>query len=384
MWINLNQSTQNSIELETVLLKVASRCNINCSYCYVYNMGDTSWKDLPRQISYETVNAVTNTLSDLSDRQQRPFAVVLHGGEPLLLGFTKLEHLIFSLRDALPDECSISLQTNGILINQKILDLCSSTRTTISVSLDGPQTIHDQSRVGHNGEGTYDKVLRGLTLLREHKDSEFLFTGLLAVVDPKSNPVEIYSFFKELNPPSVDFIYRDGNHSRLPYGKKSLQSIEYGRWITKLVDVYLSDPAPIKIRILDDLIKLMLGGKGTKDGVGLTNYGVLIVDTDGTITKNDTLKSSFDGADRFTSNWSVHSHDLNDILISEEFAQYHASQRPSSKICLACPELDICGGGMALHRWRDDNSYDNPSVYCADQKYLINHIRRHLSSIRAL
>jgi uncharacterized protein len=345
-------------------------------------MGDTGWKDLPRQISRETIDTVTNSLSALSDKQQRPFAVVLHGGEPLLLGFTKLEYLIFTLRDALPDECSISLQTNGILINKKILDLCSDTRTTISVSLDGPKDVHDKNRIGHTGEGTYDKVLSGLNLLREHQDSKFLFTGLLAVIDPDSNPIEIYNFFKELDPPSVDFIYRDGNHTKLPFGKKSLQSIEYGQWITELLDVYLTDPNPIKIRILDDLIKLMLGGKGTKDGVGLTNYGVLIVDTDGTITKNDTLKSSFDGADRFSTDWSVHTHDLVEVIRSEEFAEYHASQRPSSKICRSCPELNICGGGMALHRWRDDNEYDNPSVYCADQKYLINHIRRYLPIIQ--
>lgn len=344
-------------------------------------MGDTGWKDLPHQISYETIDAVTGALSELSEKQNRPFAVVLHGGEPLLLGYSKLEHLIFSLRDALPDECSISLQTNGILINKKILDLCSNTRTTISVSLDGPKDIHDKNRVGHTAKGTYDAVLKGLNLLREHLDSQFLFTGLLAVVDIESEPVEIYNFFKTLNPPSVDFIYRDGNHSRLPIGKQSLQSTEYGQWIGKLLDVYLADSNPIKIRILDDLIKLMLGGVGTKDGVGLTNYGVLIVDTDGTITKNDTLKSSFDRADRFSSNWSVHTHNLVEVLSSQEFAEYHASQRPSSKTCYACPELSICGGGMTLHRWRDDNGYDNPSVYCSDQKYLINHIRRYLPTI---
>lgn len=370
------------IELETVLIKVASRCNINCSYCYVYNMGDTGWKDLPRQISHETIDAVTNKLSDLSDKQQRPFAVVLHGGEPLLLGFSKLEYLISTLRGALHDECSISLQTNGILINKKILDLCSITRTTISVSLDGPKNTHDKNRIGHTGEGTYDKVLRGLKLLREHQDSEFLFTGLLAVVDPNSNPVEIYEYFKSLNPPSLDFIYRDGNHSRLPFAKKSLQSTEYGEWLAGLVDVYLADSNPIKIRILDDLIKLMLGGKGTKDGVGLTNYGVLIVDTDGTITKNDTLKSSFDRADRFSNNWSVQTNYLTDVLSSSEFIEYHYSQTPSSKVCRACPELKICGGGMALHRWRDDNGYDNPSVYCSDQKHLIGHIRGYLQGIQ--
>lgn len=370
------------IELDTVLIKVASRCNINCSYCYVYNMGDDGWADMPNQISRETARAVARSLKDLSLLQQRPFAVVLHGGEPLLLGPQKLRYLISMLRGVLPQECALSLQTNGILISDEILGLCSETRTTISVSLDGPRHVHDRFRVGHTGQGTYDKAVAGLERLRHHPDSEFLFTGLLAVVDPESDPEEVYRYFKNLNPPSVDFIYRDGNHTRLPHGKQSLHSTEYGRWMSQLLDVYLADPAPIRIRILDDMIKLMLGGSGTKDGVGLTDYGVLIIDTDGSVTKNDTLKSSFDGADRFDEKWSVHTHSLADVLASPEFEDYHRMQRPSSKVCLSCPELHICGGGMTLHRWRDDNGYDNPSVYCADQTLLINHIRSYLPNTR--
>ncbi|MET0623750.1 MAG: cyclophane-forming radical SAM/SPASM peptide maturase YhhB [Pyrinomonadaceae bacterium] len=366
------------IELDTVLIKVASRCNINCSYCYVYNMGDAGWADMPNQISRETTRAVARALKELSRLQDRPFAVVLHGGEPLLLGPEKLRYVLSMLRGVLPGECAISLQTNGILIGDEILDVCSETHTTISVSLDGPRHVHDRFRVGHTGWGTYDKVLAGLKRLRRHPDAKFLFTGLLAVVDPESDPAEVYGFFKSLEPPSVDFIYRDGNHSRLPYGKKTLHSTEYGSWMGRLLDIYLADQTPIRIRILDDVIKLMLGGSGTKDGVGLTNYGVLIIDTDGTITKNDTLKSSFDGADRFSQKWSVHTHGLADVLNSGEFAEYQAMQRPSSKVCLACPELRVCGGGMTLHRWRDDNGYDNPSVFCDDQKLLLSHILRYL------
>lgn len=366
------------IQIDTVLIKVASRCNINCGYCYVYNMGDTGWSNMPGQISEDTTNAIARALADLTQLQDRPFAVVLHGGEPLLLGPKKLRNLISTVRATLPPDTAFSLQTNGISINDEILDACYEARTTVSVSLDGPPGVHDRNRVSHSGEGTYDKVIEGIRRLRSHRCGEYLFSGLLAVIDPESDPRDVYCFFKNLNPPSVDFIYRDGNHTRLPFGKKSLESTEYGRWLAALLDVYLADREPIRIRFLDDLIKLALGGSGTKDGVGLTDYGVLIIDTDGSITKNDTLKSSFNGADRFQSKWSVHSHALADILKSSEFASYHALQRPTSSTCLSCPELRICGGGMALHRWRDDNGYDNPSVYCADQRLLIGHIRKYL------
>src|ERR671921_776128 len=111
-------------ELDTVLLKVASRCNIDCRYCYVYNMGDTGWSRVPKQMSRETCRATAAALAGLVRDQGRPFAVVLHGGEPLLLGAAHLEYVISTLREALPAECAISIQTNGILINREILDLC--------------------------------------------------------------------------------------------------------------------------------------------------------------------------------------------------------------------------------------------------------------------
>jgi len=371
------------IEIDTVLIKVASRCNINCTYCYVYNMGDSGWAQMPKHISPETTQAVAKTLNELTRIQTRPFAVVLHGGEPLLLGPKKLDRVLIELRSSVPSTCSFGLQTNGILITDEILEICFKNKTTISVSIDGPKHVHDRGRIGHDASGTYDRVLEGINRLRNHPKAAFLFSGLLAVIDPQSDPAEVYEFFKTLGPPGVDFLYRDGNHTRLPEGKESLRSTEYGEWLARLVKIYLFDQHPLPIRFIDDLIKLTLGGKGTKDGAGLTNFGILVIDTDGSITKNDTLKSSFNGADRFATGWSVHRDELKEILDSDEFAKSHALQRPTSKICLSCPELQVCGGGMTLHRWRDTNGYDNTSVYCADQLLVISQIRNQVAAIQA-
>ncbi len=382
--VSTTVTTVNSLmKLDTVLIKVASRCNINCSYCYVYNMGDSGWTEMPTQISSETIATIAQALSDFSVTEKHSFAVVLHGGEPLLLGAVKLRDVLKTLRAKLPKDCQIGLQTNGILITEEILDICSETRTTVSVSIDGPRRIHDKDRVGHNGQGTYEKVIKGLEILRSHKDADFLYSGLLTVINPQSDPLEIYQFLKKLSPPSVDFLYRDGNHSKLPTGKASFSSTEYGSWLVRLLEIYLSDAKPLAIRFLDDIIKLVLGGFGTKDGVVLTDYGVLVIDTDGSIAKNDTLKSAFNGADRFIQNWSVFTHSLSEVFNSDEYAEYHATQQPSSPICLSCPELQVCGGGMTLHRWRDDNGYDNPSVYCADQKLLIGQVRQKLAKMQA-
>ena len=346
-------------------------------------MGDTSWVGMPNLMSSETMMTVAKSLSELASAQYRRFAVVLHGGEPLMLGHVRLGFLLTALRKALPIDYPVSLQTNGTLITEEVLDVCAKHHTSLGVSIDGPRHVHNRHRVNHKGGDTYKEVLEGLARLRNHRDAHFLYAGVLAVIDPTVDPLEVYSFFKELDPPSIDFLYRDGNHTRLPYGKASVQSTEYGLWLARFLDIYLADPAPIPIRLLDDLIKLILGGFGTKEGMGATNFGIIIIDTDGSIRKNDTLKSAFDGADCFEQRWSVHTHSLTDIINSSDFIAYYAQQRPTASVCLACQELGVCGGGTPVHRWRDDNGYDNPSVYCADQLLLIGHIRNRLATLLA-
>src|SRR5205085_11611440 len=140
------------------------RCNIDCSYCYVYHMGDIGWARGPKVMSRETCEAAAEGLARLTNEQARPFEIVLHGGEPLLLGTANLDFVISTLRSNLPDH-SISIQTNGILITKDILDVCARGRVALSVSLDGPRHIHDQNRVGFSGEGTFDKVLAGIAKL---------------------------------------------------------------------------------------------------------------------------------------------------------------------------------------------------------------------------
>lgn len=154
------------IEIDTVLVKVASRCNINCTYCYVYNMGDSGWAEMPNHISQETTLAVAKSLDELTQIQTRPFAVILHGGEPLLLGAKKLDRVLSELRSVVPSACSFGLQTNGILITDEILDVCFKYKTTISVSIDGPKHVHDRARAGHNSlevfslRSSYSPVLK--------------------------------------------------------------------------------------------------------------------------------------------------------------------------------------------------------------------------------
>ena len=366
------------ITIDTVLLKIASRCNLDCGYCYVYHMGDHAWRGQPKLMSLSVVDAVACRLRELRADQHRDFSVVFHGGEPLLIGSKRFAQICTALRLNLPPSCGLHLQTNGVLLSDDILTICADHDVGISISLDGPASIHDRHRMDRRGDPSHGRVMAGIRRLVAHPAGASLFAGVLAVVDLASDPGEVYAFLKSTGAPSIDFLYRDGNHDILPLGKASLVSTEYGDWMGRLVDIYLADPRPIPIRVLDDMLKLLLGGAARKEGIGLNAYGILVIDTDGSVNKNDTLKSAFTGADRFTTGWSVLADDLREVVQSAEFDAYHRSQRPTAPACLACSDLQVCGGGMPAHRWSRECGFANVSIFCADQRQLIGLMRRHL------
>ena len=362
--------------VDTVLLKTASRCNLDCEYCYVYHMGDDSWKRQPKRMSPEVIAGTIDQLGSLAAAQGTPFSVVMHGGEPLLLGIEATRLLVEGLRHLLPITCGIHVQTNGLLLSDPFIDLFAEFDVGVSISFDGPALVHDRWRGDRRGKGSHRRVSDAIERLRSHPSGTKLFSGVLAVVDPVSDPVETYHALKATGAPGFDLLYRDGNRTKLPYGKSSLESLEFGRWMLSLLHVYLEDQTPPRIRFLDDMMRLLLGGAAYKEGVGLTDFGILVIDTDGTVTKNDTLKVALAEGDKFRKPISIVDHDLLAYLASPEYEEYHAMQKPTSATCLSCPELSICGGGMTAHRWSEADGYDNPTVFCADQKFLIGEIRR--------
>ena len=128
------------------------------------------------------------------------------------------------------------------------------------------------------------------------------------------------------------------------------------------------------------MIRLMLGSPSTKEGRGVEPYGILIIETNGEIRKNDTLRSSFDGADFFQARWNVVKTEISDLLGSEEFDSYSQMQIPTSTECSSCDHLEVCGGGMPLYRWSNARGYNAPSVYCKDHAKVIEAISNRLKT----
>lgn len=331
-------------------------------------------------MSPDVIKATSERLIHQAYLQEAGFAIVLHGGEPLLLGYEGLSRLIKTLRNKLePDRYPISLQTNGSLLNKDLLDLFSSQKVSVSVSIDGPQIANDLARVDLHGKSTFLKTVSGIEELLSHPDKNFLFAGTLTVIQPSTSAADTYTFLKKLGSPNMDFLLQDGNYDKMPRGKMNFNSTEYGSWLCELFECYVTDPSPVPVRFFDDIIRLLLGAPSIKEGRGIEPYGILIIETDGEIRKNDTLRASFDGADFFSERWNVTNTAISNVLSSKEFFEYAEMQIPVTEKCSSCEYFSVCGGGMPLYRWGDAHKYNAPSVYCKDHIMIIDSITKRLT-----
>ena len=82
---------------------MASRCNLDCDYCYVYHHADQSWRDMPKKLSAENQAGFVDRLAEyVAEVGLTRCAVVFHGGEPLLFGADNLVDFAQAIRAATP------------------------------------------------------------------------------------------------------------------------------------------------------------------------------------------------------------------------------------------------------------------------------------------
>ena len=108
------------------LIKVASRCNLNCDYCYVFNHVDQSWKNRPPLMSYRHSESLACRLAEyVKKRGLDKILVVFHGGEPLLMGSERICRIADQIRGVIPRVVNVdfSLQTNGVVLREKDVEL---------------------------------------------------------------------------------------------------------------------------------------------------------------------------------------------------------------------------------------------------------------------
>lgn len=370
------------VPLTSYVFKIQSRCDLACSYCFMYRSHDQSWRAQPRAMAPATVDRAAERIAEhLATHRLTEAGVVLHGGEPLLATDSVLARTARTLRAAVGEgvRLHLSLQTNGVRLTERRLDLCAEHGIRIGVSVDGGRAAHDRHRRGADGRGTHARVSTALRLLASDPYTS-LFAGLLCVVDLRNDPVRTYEDLLVHRPPAVDFLLPLGTWQSPPPGLGAVhRTTPYADWLWAVFERWYDAPRrETRVRFLDDLMALLLGARPQTETLGLAPVRYAVVETDGSLAQDDSLRTAYHGATR--TGLDIWHHSFDTLLRHPGIAARQWGADGLCAECRACPVHQVCGAGHYANRYRRDTGYANPSVYCADLAALIRRVRGRLES----
>lgn len=158
--------------LSSVCLQVTQNCNLRCDYCpytgnYYENRGHEN-----KRMSFSLAQKAIDYLARHSSGSRR-LNIAFYGGEPLLE--VDLIRKCITYADALFEEKfhTYSITTNGTLLDEEIIELLVYNNVYLTVSIDGPQAIHDRSRVYADGRGSFSTIIKKLQWLRDTQPEYF-------------------------------------------------------------------------------------------------------------------------------------------------------------------------------------------------------------------
>jgi uncharacterized protein len=356
------------------VLKVHSRCDLACDHCYVYEHVDQSWRTRPRTIASETVAKAGERIAEHASQHRLPWVrVVLHGGEPLLIGARRLARIAAALRAAIEPVCALDLRihTNGVRLDQEFCEVFRAERIKVGISLDGDRAANDLHRRFADGRSSHAQVVRAIDLLRQQRYRE-CYAGLLCTIDVRSDPVAVYRALAELDPPAVDFLLPHATWDAPPPGGV-IGRTPYADWLASVFDVWSADGRPFRVRTFESIIATTLGRASRSEALGLEPSDLLVIEADGSLEQADSMKVAFDGAP--VTGLDLFAYPLDEAAAHPGIRARQRGLDGVSTACRRCPVVTSCGGGLYAHRYRSGAGFDNPSVYCADLETIITHVR---------
>ena len=147
----------NSKVIKALCLHVAHTCNLNCSYCFASQgkyQGDRAL------MSFEVGKRAFDFLIENSG-SRRNLEVDFFGGEPLM-NWDVVKQLVAYARSIEKEKGKnfrFTLTTNGILVDDEVIDFCNREMSNVVLSLDGRKEVNDHFRRDYAGKGSYDTIV---------------------------------------------------------------------------------------------------------------------------------------------------------------------------------------------------------------------------------
>jgi uncharacterized Fe-S cluster-containing radical SAM superfamily protein len=258
--------------LTGVTFKVTARCNLNCSYCYVFNKGDTAWRGRPARMSQEVFEAGIGRLREACLHTGCDHvSVTLHGGEPTLLGPSCARRFFEAARHGSQNvaDVRLAIQTNGTRLTREWVELFDEHRVDVGVSIDGP-AVHDRQRVDHRGRGSHPAVRLGLDLLREGG----VPFALLSVVDFDADPLEVHQHLGELQPAQISYLMPHHTHDDVDEVRDLYGPVPCLDWLGPVLDQWWEHGTlRTTVQPFHTMARIILGGSSDLDLFGARRSG---------------------------------------------------------------------------------------------------------------
>ncbi|WP_160349802.1 radical SAM protein [Bordetella sp. 15P40C-2] len=357
-----------------IILKVAERCNLNCTYCYFFNKENRDYENNPALISIETIKKTVLFLRSAGDLSDTVFQIDIHGGEPLLLGPKRFAEMVGTIKEGLREarEVNFTVQTNAVLLNRTWIDVLAQHRVHVGISVDGPKKKHDENRIDRRGRGTYDRMVPNIHAVRDAVAHGTLPSfGAICVLSPDTDARATYDCLThELGFSRIRFLFPDDTHDSV--NREDLD--QYARIAGELFDCWEKDDRKIvRVQIFNQALQALLAREDeSHEAVDtfLSSSGMAFtISSSGDLGHDDTLRNVVPALFRSGMN-------VADVGFSEFCDWYNRTNvalapRAPVATCASCPWSKVCRqvtkADTALH-WMKNGIVDSPSIYCSALK----------------
>lgn len=324
------------------IVKLTRACNLRCSYCHDWREGKGVTMDLP-----SLARTVQQTMASGAGYVE----FVWHGGEPLLVGARGIVRFLMLQEHFAPPHTVVSnqVQSNGTVLTDRVRRLLKLFSLRVSVSLDGPQVIHDAQRRDKRGAPTWERVKRGIADLQR----DGLLSGVLMVVSRSVlalDPALVWAAVVETGTASVCFLAERPS----PGDPVPVTSAEFVEFLLAIDRVRRREGSSVAVRELDAVGRLVRGASGGFcELVGSCIGHYVTIDPDGTVAHCD----KYVGADEFVLG-NLGAESLRDILSGPRVRLLRARNAQELDAVRGCRWFDLCQGWCPHERFVDEGYRD--------------------------
>ena len=169
-YIDVSRYIPVGAPVKALCLHVAHDCNLRCKYCFA-STGDFGQgrKIMPPEVAKKAIDFVI-----ARSGKRRNIEVDFFGGEPLMAMDTvkKTVEYARSIEEEHNKCFRFTITTNGVLLNDEIMEFCNKEMSNVVLSLDGRKEVNDKMRPFRNGTGSYDLIVPKFQKLAESRNQE--------------------------------------------------------------------------------------------------------------------------------------------------------------------------------------------------------------------